>query len=111
MTEVPAPPAHEATDHLKFTADARVVVLAIPAFIALIARIYRYYERARQARRLGSIPRKPPAESAMVVVPVLGVSRLAQRAISEALSISDQVIGVTVVTDALGQDTSRARDL
>ena len=48
----------------------------------------------------------------MVVVPVVRVSRLAQHAISEALSISDQVIAVTVVTDALGQDHQpESRDL
>lgn len=94
----------------KFTSGAWVVVLAIPAFILLFTRIHRYYERAERALGLGSIPRKPLAEPAVVVVPVLGVSRLAQHAISEALSISDHVIAVTVVTDALGQDTSRARD-
>ncbi len=95
----------------KFTSGAWVVVIAIPAFILLFTRIHRYYERAGRALGLGSIPDKPLAEPAVVVVPVLGVSRLAEHAISEALSISDHVIAVTVVTDALGQDTNRARDL
>jgi hypothetical protein len=41
----------------------------------------------------------------VVVVPVAGVSRLAQRAISGALSISDNVIAVAVVT---GDDSPAA---
>lgn len=41
----------------------------------------------------------------MVVVPVAGVSRLAERAISEALSISENVIAVAVVT---GDDSPAA---
>ena len=91
----------------KFTAGAWVVVLAVPAFIALFARIHRYYQQARHILGLGSIPGKPRAEPAVVVVPVVGVSRLAQRAISEALSISAHVIAVTVLTGDTDPDTSR----
>jgi amino acid transporter len=95
----------------KFTAGAWVVVLAVPAFIILFTRIHHYYQRAGQALGLDSIPDKPWVEPAVVVVPVAGVSRLAQRAISEALSISEQVIAVTVVTDDTCQDADRDRDL
>ena len=83
----------------KFTAGAWVVVLAIPAFITLFARIHRYYQQAGQLLSLDSIPGKPQVEPTLVVVPVARMSWLAQRAISEALSISDNVIAVTVVTD------------
>ncbi|MDR0342961.1 MAG: hypothetical protein LBI49_07520, partial [Nocardiopsaceae bacterium] len=47
----------------------------------------------------------------LVVVPVAGISRLAQRAISEALSISAHVIAVTVLTSEASQDTAREREL
>ncbi len=47
----------------------------------------------------------------MVFAPVAGVSQLAQRAISEALSISDKVIAVTVVSGDADPDTSRDREL
>jgi hypothetical protein len=43
----------------KFTAGAWVVVLAIPAFIALFARIHRYYQQAGELLGLDSIPGKP----------------------------------------------------
>ena len=95
----------------KFTEGAWVVVIAIPAFIFLFTRIQRYYDRAGQALGLGSIPPKPHAGPAVVVVPVTGVSRLAEHAISTALGVSDQVIAVTVITGTDGQDTSRDRDL
>jgi amino acid transporter len=95
----------------KFVEGAWVVVLAIPAFMLLFTRIHHYYQRAGQALGLGSIPPKPTAEPTMVVVPVVGVSRLAQFAISEALSISDKVIAVSVVNDATSQDPQRAERL
>ncbi len=81
----------------KFTAGAWLVVLAIPALIMLFTRIHRYYQRAGLALGLGSVPGKPAAEPSVVVVPVTGVSRLTEHAISEALSISKQVICVTVL--------------
>jgi amino acid transporter len=95
----------------KFTAGAWVVVLAVPAFIALFARIHRYYQQAGQLLGLGSIPGKPRVEPAVVVVPVAGISRLAYRAISEALSISAHVIAVTVLTGDTDPDTGRDREL
>jgi amino acid transporter len=95
----------------KFTAGAWVVVLAVPAFTTLFARIHRYYQQARQILGLGTIPGKPRTEPAVVVVPVAGLSRLAQRAISEALSISAHVIAVTVLTGNANPDTGRDREL
>jgi amino acid transporter len=95
----------------KFLEGAWVVVLAIPAFILLFSRIRHYYELAGQALGLGRIPPKPMGEPTMVVVPVIGVSRLAQFGISEALSISDNVIAVSVVNDTVGQDPQRASRL
>lgn len=95
----------------KFTAGAWVVVLAVPALITLFTRIHRYYQRAGQALGLGSVPGKPVAEPSVAVVPVTGVSRLAEHAISEALSISKQVICVTVLTEVIGDSDGRAREL
>jgi len=95
----------------KFTAGAWVVVIAVPAFMLLFSRIHRYYERAGRALGLGAIPGKPRPLPSVVVVPVVDVSRPAQRAISEALSLSDDVIAVTVAIDAPGQDGDPARDI
>jgi hypothetical protein len=95
----------------KFTEGAWVVVLAVPVFIALFAWIHRYYARAGRALGLGEIPAKPQAKPIKVVVPVTGVSRLTWYGISTALSISPQVVAVTVVHDETGHDTGRAREL
>jgi amino acid transporter len=95
----------------KFIEGAWVVVVAVPTFIALFARIRRYYQLAAEALGLGKIPGPPEAKPTIVVVPVASVSRLAQRAISAALSISEHVIAVTSVpeeaVDTGGQERER----
>jgi amino acid transporter len=88
----------------KFTAGAWVVVVAVPALILLFTRIRRYYRRAGHALGLGAVPGRPVTQPTMVIVPVTGVSRLTEHAISEALSISQHVIAVTVLTSQ-GGDT------
>ena len=96
----------------KFTAGAWVVVLAIPVFIIVFDRIHRHYQLVGEFLGLGSVLAKPQAEpAAVVVVPVARISRLAQRAISEALSISAHVIAVTVLSSETGQDTAREHEL
>jgi hypothetical protein len=81
----------------KFTQGAWVVVLAVPALIVLFTRIHRYYQRVGRDLGFGVIPGPPQAKPVTVVVPVAGVSRLTRHAVSEALSISQHVIAVTVV--------------
>ena len=95
----------------KFTEGAWVVVLAVPALIVLFTRIHRYYQRAGRALGLGVIPGRPQGKPVIVVVPVTGVSRLTQHAISEALSISRHVIAVTVVAADADQGTGHTRNL
>jgi amino acid transporter len=95
----------------KFTEGAWVVVLAVPTFIFGFTRIHSYYQLAAQALGLNGVPGKPAAKATIVVVPVVRVSRLVQHALSEALSVSDQVIAVTVVTDGEDQDADRAQKI
>jgi amino acid transporter len=94
----------------KFTEGAWVVVLAVPLFVALFDRIHRYYHQAARVLGLGAIPGRPEAKPVTVVVPVTGVSRLAQYGISNALSISAQVLAVTVVHDAAAAQDGASRD-
>jgi len=94
----------------KFTQGAWVVVLAVPAFIGVFVRIHAYYDRSARAIELGLVPGRPRGKRTVVVVPVTGVSRLTQYAISEALSISKDVVAVNVVLDA-DQEAERAGDL
>jgi hypothetical protein len=80
----------------KFTHGAFVVVIAVPLFILLFHRIHAYYHRVGGELQLGKIPRPPDARRTTVIVPVTQVSKLTRQVISEALSIGQEVIAVSV---------------
>ena len=86
----------------KFTEGAWVVVIAVPAFIFLFLRIHRYYKGVEQVLAIGQIPPKPCGLKSKVIVPVTGISRLTERALCEALSLSDEVVAVCVVLGRRG---------
>ena len=83
----------------KFTGGAWVVVVAIPSLMLLFARIDTYYRQAGRELGLGTIPPAPTAGDSMVVVPVNGVSRLTEDALSAALSMGSHVVAVSVAFD------------
>jgi len=83
----------------KFTAGAWVVVVAVPTFIVLFVRIHAYYAQVAADLGLGRRPPKPRTRDTLVVVPVTAVSRLTEHALGEALSLSDDVLAVTVILD------------
>ncbi len=83
----------------KFLEGAWVVVVAVPLFMLLFTRINRYYERAGDALELGVIPARPHREHLLVVVPVIGLSAVTAYAISEALSITEDVVAVYVAVE------------
>jgi amino acid transporter len=91
----------------KFTSGAWVVVMAVPLFILLFLRVHAYYETARHSLGIGRVPPKPERRPILVVVPLAGISRSAQRALSEALSMSENVIAVRVMVEA-PEDERRA---
>ncbi len=91
----------------KFAQGAWVVVLAVPAFVFLFRRIHAYYQRAGLDLGIGIVPGKPAAKRTLVIVPVTSVSRLTRHAISEALSLGQEVIAVSVVIDQ-GEDSQHA---
>ncbi|HKB31754.1 MAG TPA: APC family permease [Streptosporangiaceae bacterium] len=80
----------------KFTAGGWLVVVTIPALVLLFLRIHRTYDRIGALLELGKRPKPPHPQRSLVVVPVNGMSRLTQEAISAALSLGDDVIAVTV---------------
>jgi amino acid transporter len=92
----------------KFTGGAWVVVVAVPAFVFMFMRIHAYYERVRKVLKLGGLPDRPVAHGVFVIVPVVGVSRLTERALSEALSFGGEVLAVTVVPEANENDDPAA---
>ena len=83
----------------KFTEGAWVVVIAIPAFIWLFLRIHAYYERSAKELRFDENPGLPEPKRTIVVVPVNRISRLTEHALSEAESLGQEVIAVTVILE------------
>jgi amino acid transporter len=97
----------------KFLEGAWVVVVAIPLLILLFNRIEAYYTRAGKELETGLIPAPLTKKHTVVVVPVSNVSRLAQHALSEAISLGDEVIAVTVIFDgpAAGQPPTSIEEM
>ena len=93
----------------KFTEGAWVVVIAIPAFIVLFLRIHAYYERAAKDLRFDQNPGRPEPKHTIVVVPVNRISRLTEQALSEAESLGQEVIAVSVVLEG-GDDATAYAD-
>ena len=83
----------------KFTEGAWVVAIAIPSFILLYMRIHAYYARVARVLGIDQVPPAPQRKHTKVVVPVITVSRLTAHAISEAISISDEVYAVHIVLE------------
>ena len=81
----------------KFTEGAWVVVIAVPSFILLFTRIHAYYVKAAVELRIDQTPPKPVAKRTIVIVPVNRLSRLTGHALTEALSMGQEVKAVTVV--------------
>jgi amino acid transporter len=81
----------------KFLAGAWLVVLVVPLLVLLFLSVRRAYGRIRVALAIGQVPPPPVKEKSLVVVPVMGMSRLTAEGISTALSIGDDVIALTVV--------------
>jgi|SRR5579875_452446 len=80
----------------KFNAGAWVVVVAVPAIIFFFTRVERYYRDVGAELGLGQVPPAPRRSKSLVVVPVAAVSRMAQAALSAAMSLGDEVVAVTV---------------
>jgi hypothetical protein len=76
-----------------------VVVVAVPTFVYLFIRIHAYYQRVGVELGIGVRPAMPSGRDTLVIVPVISVSRLAQHALSEALSMGQEVIALSVVLD------------
>ena len=83
----------------KFLEGAWVVVLAVPVFIYLFSRIHAYYRQLGVDLAIDEVPVKPRASRTLVVVPITQVSKLSEYAISEALSLGDEVRAVSVVLE------------
>jgi amino acid transporter len=83
----------------KFTEGAWVVVLLIPLLVAGFSAVHRAYDRIGALLGIGQLPPSPHRQRSLIVVPVLGLSRLTAEAISAALSLGDDVTAVNIVYD------------
>jgi amino acid transporter len=92
----------------KFREGGWVVVVAVPLLILLFVRVSAYYREVAAELHLGGRPPRPTRGSSTVVVPFTNVSRLTGEAISQALSMGDQVVAVTVV---FAEDKGRQEEL
>jgi hypothetical protein len=95
----------------KFTQGAWIVVVAIPAFVALFLRIKAYYQRAGVELGLNDVPAKPVARKVQVIVPVSNVSRLTRIAMAEAMSLSSDVVAVSVAVQQVQDERDYSGDL
>jgi amino acid transporter len=80
----------------KFTKGAWLVVIVVPLLVLMFSRIHRSYDRIGRLLHLGEQPPPPQRISSLVIVPVGSMSRLTAAGVSAALSLSDDVIAVTV---------------
>ena len=81
----------------KFLAGAWLVAIIIPLLVLLFMAVHRAYVRIGQELGIGQVPPPPVKQPVLVVVPVMGLSRLTAEGISAALSLGDDVVAVTVV--------------
>ena len=93
----------------KFLAGAWLVAIVIPLLVLLFLAVHRAYGRIGAQLGIGQVPPPPAKQPSLVVVPVMGLSRLTAEGISVALSLGDDVVAVTVVyTDS---DDEQAPDV
>jgi len=90
----------------KFLAGAWLVAIIIPLLVLLFLAVGRAYRRIGVELGIGQVPPPPVKQPSLVVVPVMGLSRLTAEGISAALSLGDDVVAVTVVyTDSDDDDS------
>jgi len=81
----------------KFLAGAWLVAIVIPLLVLLFLAVHRAYVRIGVQLGIGQVPPLPEKQPVLVVVPVMGLSRLTAEGISAALSLGDDVVAVTVM--------------
>ncbi|MDA8193546.1 MAG: APC family permease [Thermaerobacter sp.] len=81
----------------KFAEGAWIVVLAIPLLIWSFHRVKRHYQKVSATLRVADQPATLTPHPLVVVVPIRRVNRMSQDTLEYALSISAEVVAVTVV--------------
>ncbi|TDD79618.1 APC family permease [Actinomadura rubrisoli] len=81
----------------KFSEGGWLILLALPAMVAVMERVGRAYRTIGEKLELGRVPAPPRPRRSLVIVPVGGVSGLTRQALAAALSLGDRVVAVRVV--------------
>ena len=87
----------------KFTEGAWLLLLIVPGLMLLFDRIERYYYHVAEQLDLGRLPPKPVPKSsgdAMVIVPVVTISKVAGHALQVAMRLGGDVVPIAVDTDS-----------
>jgi amino acid transporter len=95
----------------KFTAGAWLLLIIVPGLMLLFDRVEHYYRNVGEQLGLGRLPAKPvpgPDRQAMVIVPIVSVSLLAERALQAAMRLGGEVVPLAVDIDPA--ETSRLRE-
>jgi len=88
----------------KFTEGAWITVLVIPGLLHLMYAVHRHYDRATQELASQS---PLPAENLsppLVVVPIEGWNKIAQKALRFAVTLSHDVLALQVITEEKDDD-------
>jgi amino acid transporter len=83
----------------KFIHGAWLLLIIIPALMALFGRVAGYYARVGEALQPDRTPAIPALLKSTVIVPVGGINRLTEQALSAALSMGQRVVALTVQPD------------
>jgi hypothetical protein len=86
-------------------------VLVIPVLVLLFSGVRSAYARIGQVLEVDERPQRPRPVGSVVVVPVVGISRLAEESLSAALSMGDRVVAVHVVLSGENDDRAAAAHL
>lgn len=95
----------------KFLLGAWLIALVIPLLVVLFSATRRAYGRIAAVLEVDACPRRPLPGASVVVVPIVGISRLAEEELSTALSMGDRVVAVHVVLGTEDDDLAAARAL
>ncbi|MFI7320104.1 APC family permease [Streptomyces venezuelae] len=83
----------------KFHDGAWLIVIALPLLVLAFETVDRAYTRIGERLGIGRIPEPPCRASSLVIVPVVGLSKLTCEALNTAVSLGDEVRAVTVTYD------------
>ncbi|WP_064745304.1 APC family permease [Pseudonocardia acaciae] len=94
----------------KFTEGAWLIVLVVPLLVLLFGAVRRAYHRIGAELGVDREPTRPRSADSVVVVPVVALTRLAERTLSAAMSMGDRAVAVHVVFGAEPEELAAARE-